>query len=78
MRNLNEMRATARGRAKSWLDEWERLLEGSVPALLAAMTSRSQYGRDLRQNSPFAGILNDDERAEVLEAWKANEAGSDA
>ena len=76
MRNLNEMRAKARGRAQAWLDEWERLLEGSVPALLTALTSRSPYGRDLRQNSPFSGILSDDERAEVLEAWKVYEAGS--
>jgi hypothetical protein len=70
------MRETARGRAKSWLDEWDRLLEGSVPALLAAMTRRSPYGRELRQNSPFAGTLSDEERTKVLAAWKAHEADS--
>lgn len=75
--NLKEMRKSARGRAQSWLDEWERLLNGSVSALLGAMTSRSQYGRDLRQNSPFAGVLSEVERAEVLAAWKRHEDGSD-
>lgn len=75
-RSLKEMSATARGRVKSWLDEWERLLKGPIPTVPASMTSRSPYGRDLRQNSPFAGILTDDERAGVLEAWTAYEAGS--
>jgi excisionase family DNA binding protein len=75
-RNLEGMRDTARGGAKSWLDEWERLLNGPVPALLGAMTSRSPYGRDLRQNSPFAGLLSEEERADLLEAWKKYEAGT--
>lgn len=74
-RNLEGMRTSARGRGRSWLDEWERLLNGPVPVLLGAMTSRSQYGRDLRQNSPFAGILSEENRSEVLEAWKKHEAG---
>lgn len=76
-RNLEGMRKSARGQAQSWLDEWEHLVNGPVPALLGAMTSRSPYGRDLRQNSPFAGVLSEAERAEVLAAWKRYEHGSD-
>lgn len=72
--NLEAMRQSARGRTLSWLDEWERLLNGPLPAVLDAMTSRSPHGRDLRQNSPFAGVLSEAERAEVLEAWKKYEA----
>lgn len=75
--NLEGMRKAARGRAQSWLDEWERLLDGTVPDLLGAMTSRSPYARDLRQNSPFAGVLSEAERVEVLEAWKRFEEGID-
>jgi hypothetical protein len=74
--NLDAMRKSARGRAKSWLDDWERLLAGRVPALLGAMTSWSPYGRELRQNSPFAGVLSETERAEVLAAWQRYEGGN--
>lgn len=75
--NLEGMRKSARGRAQSWLNEWERLLNGPVPALLGAMTSRSPYGRDLRQNSPFAGVLSEAERDEVLGSWHRYEDGYD-
>ena len=75
-RNLEGMRKSARGRAQSWLNEWERLLNGPIPALLGVMTNRSPSGRDLRQNSPFAGILSEEERANVLEAWKKHEAST--
>ena len=74
--NLERMRARARGRALSWLDEWQRLLGGSVPDLLSAMTSRSPYGRELRQNTPFAGVLSDEERTALLEAWNAHDRSS--
>ncbi|MEN8115182.1 MAG: helix-turn-helix domain-containing protein [Actinomycetota bacterium] len=73
--NLETMRRTARGQARLWLDEWERLLDGPIEDLLAALTSRSPRGRDLRQNSPFAGILTDAERNEVLASWAEDESG---
>lgn len=74
-RNLANMRASARGQAVSWLREWERLLAGSIEDLLIALTSRSPRGRDLRQNSPFAGVLSEAERAEVLASWRDHERG---
>ena len=72
--NLRQMRESSRGQARRWLDEWERLLLGPTDRLLAALVSPSPKGRELRQNSPFAGILADDERARVLQAWQAVEA----
>lgn len=72
-RNLTTMRQSARGHGVSWLDEWERLLDGSIEDLLTALTSRSPHGRDLRQNSPFAGVLSEVERAQVLSSWKEHE-----
>jgi excisionase family DNA binding protein len=71
--NLEKMRRTARGQARSWLDEWERLLDGPVEELLAALTSRSPRERDLRQNSPFAGVLSEEEREGALAAWTEHE-----
>jgi excisionase family DNA binding protein len=75
-RNLRRMRTKARGRTVSWLEEWQRLLDGPVPRLLTALTSRSPHGRELRQNTPFAGVLSDAERVSVLEAWASVEENS--
>lgn len=73
--NLATMRASARGQARLWLEEWERLLDRPVEELLAALISRTPAGRELRQNSPFAGILDPDERRAVLDAWRARAGG---
>ncbi len=72
-RNLRTMRTSARGGAVVLLDEWERLLDGPVEDLVTALTSRSPRSRELRQNSPFAGLLSVDERNRVLEAWSSAE-----
>ncbi len=69
--NLGRMRAAARGQAKRWLDEWEDLLDGPVEVVLDNLTSRSPRGRELRQNSPFAGLLTESKRAQVLSAWRS-------
>lgn len=72
--NLEQMRVSSRGQARRWLDDWERLLLGPTDRLLTTLVSPSPKGRELRQNSPFAGILTDDERARVLQAWQVAEA----
>ncbi len=72
--NLERMRTTSRGQTRLWLDEWERLLHGPVDKLLATLVSPSPKSRELRQNSPFAGLLTEAERADVLAAWQAHEA----
>lgn len=68
--NLVNMRGATRGSATRWLAEWESLIAGPIEQLLAAYTSRDLRGRELRQNSPFAGLLSDDERMEVLNQWR--------
>ncbi len=72
--NLERMRTTSRGQARLWLDEWERLLRGPVDKLLATLVSPSPKSRELRQNSPFAGLLTETERAEVLAEWQSQDA----
>ena len=49
-----------------WLASWQTLLDGPLDEILAALVSTTQEGRDLRKNSPFAGVLTQGERAEVL------------
>ena len=76
LRHLDKMRPNARGQAKKWLDEWARLLNGPVDRLLAALTDRSLRGRELRQNSPFAGALTEEPRGTALEAWRSHDVGN--
>jgi excisionase family DNA binding protein len=75
-RQLELMRATARGQARSWLDEWQRLIAGPIDSVLAALVDRSLRGRELRQNSPFAGALDDDVRTCILSNWKRFDRGN--
>lgn len=66
-RNVDKLLgSSARGSAKVWLHEWSQLLDGPIEGVLEALTSRSPRSRELRQNSPFAGILTERERHEVL------------
>ena len=64
------MRPTARGQARLWIDEWSRLLDGPLDMLLATLTDPSLRGREMRQNSPFAGLLTDEERADIVAHWR--------
>jgi excisionase family DNA binding protein len=69
-RNLEHMRDVHHGGgAGRWLDEWEELLLGSVDGVLEALTSRSPRARELRQNTPFAGVLTESERHRVLRGF---------
>jgi excisionase family DNA binding protein len=70
LRNIDTMRPRVRGSAGKWLDEWEKLLAGPIEMMLAAYTARDLRGRELRQHSPFAGLLDDAERTEVLGRWR--------
>lgn len=71
-KNLAHLDQTpARGAGRRWLVEWGTLLDGPVEGVLEALTSRTPRARELRQNSPFAGVLTERERSGVLAAFKA-------
>jgi excisionase family DNA binding protein len=77
--NLARLKATeARGASRRWLDEWERLLGGPMDRILETLTSRTPRARELRQNSPFAGVLTEAERQRVLSGFQAIHAGAGA
>jgi hypothetical protein len=62
--------AHPRGRA-ALLREWRTLLAGPIEAVLDVLCSPSPESADLRQNTPFGGILTDPERSTVLAAFRS-------
>lgn len=73
-RNLESLRVLhPRGQVVRWFDEWERLLDGPVEEIVGALTSTSPLSRELRQNTPFAGVLSKEERQQVLDEFQVAE-----
>lgn len=52
--------------AKPYVEAWERLLDLPLPELTARVLEPSEAGHDLRQVSPFAGVLSPRERWQIL------------
>jgi hypothetical protein len=70
-KNLQHLRQVhPRGMTAQWLDQWQKVLDSGEDAVFSVLTSPSARAVDLRQNSPFAGVLSDQERAAALEAFR--------
>lgn len=63
-------RVHADGSVDRWLDEWEALLDGPRDRLLAVLLDPGQHARDLRQSTPFAGVLPPAERWAAIRATR--------
>jgi hypothetical protein len=50
-----------------YADEWESILERPLPEIRRVLASDDPHADDLRQNSPFAGLLTEPERRRILE-----------
>ena len=51
-----------------YADRWRDLLARPRDEIARAIVAESQAARDLRQNSPFSGVLNEQERRRIIEA----------
>ncbi len=51
-----------------YADRWRDLLARPRDEIARAIVTESQAARDLRQNSPFSGVLNEQERRRIIEA----------
>ena len=70
-RNLSRYIARRPGPATSLWREWRAILEqDSVDRIIAVMTSKTQKATELRQASPFAGILSSEEVARTIQREK--------
>ena len=58
------------GMSVKYLDEWSKVLDKGFTAVSRVLLSVDEYSCDLRQNSPFAGVLSDERRLAVLEEFR--------
>lgn len=68
-RNLARMRL-ANPDAERLLGEWERILDGTTDHIVSSMLDPGVHGRDLRQVTPFGGVLTPVQRADVYRAFR--------
>lgn len=66
------------GMSRRWLDSWQSVLDRGPEAVLEMLTSPSALAIELRQNSPFAGVLPSEERNGVLGGFRAMERSTRA
>lgn len=51
-----------------YAERWRAILGLPIAQIADAISADSQEARDLRQNSPFAGVLNEHERRHIIES----------
>ncbi len=60
--------------ARTLFEEWEDILKRPVDAIIDAMLDPGVHARDLRQVTPFAGVLSASERADVYSKFSSAES----
>jgi excisionase family DNA binding protein len=69
--NLDRFNAVHAGTmAAHWLGLWRDALDAGPDQVLTTLTSETLQAAEMRQNSPFTGILPPDERRAVLESFR--------
>jgi excisionase family DNA binding protein len=56
--------------AERWLDRWRLTLNSGLDHVLTVLVSDAPEAAELRQNSPFTGILSEVERQRVLDSFR--------
>ena len=69
--NIERWRARRNSDELTWLNEWRELLKQPWQNIAALITEPSENAARLRQSSPFAGILTNQERWRIYEAFRA-------
>jgi len=78
---VGEARRRLRRRAEEgrihphWADEWERILAMPPPEIANEISADTKRARELRQTSPFAGMLTEQERRRLVRAVEERASG---
>ncbi|MCD0449462.1 hypothetical protein LO762_09700 [Actinocorallia sp. API 0066] len=65
-RNLERMRGREGWGRNPWLVRWRIVLDSGVDAVIEVLLSRDPEAVELRQNTPFAGVLPQEDRERLL------------
>jgi hypothetical protein len=57
--------------SKDALQEWLQIIRQGLPAVLGVFADRSDEGQRLRQSTPFAVLMPQDERAQIFAKYEA-------
>lgn len=68
--NISRWRAKSAGKGSRYLEEWEEILCRPWPEIAELITSMSEDATRLRSSSPFAGVLDADEREQIYAAFR--------
>jgi hypothetical protein len=69
--NIERWSARWKEGAPAWIHEWQELLKQPWPQVAALITEPSERAARLRQSSPFAGVLSNEERRRIYETFRA-------
>ncbi len=70
-RNLDRLEQVhPTGTSARWLARWRALIADGPEAVMRALTAESTEADELRQNSPFAGVLPERERLAIIRATR--------
>lgn len=58
------------GMATRYLAQWQEILDGGVDGVVNVLVGTDEHSSELRQNSPFAGVLSDEDRRRVLSSFR--------
>jgi excisionase family DNA binding protein len=72
-RNLDRFERIHEGTSVTrWLRRWREVLDAGPEAVMEMLTSTTPEAAELRQNSPFAGVLSERERMAALASFSAH------
>ncbi len=75
-RNLEKWLKTCSPGVRSTLLEWNEVLNSGLEPTLRLLTQWNERAIRLRQSSPFAGLLTQSERNEIIRRFKANDTAA--
>jgi hypothetical protein len=70
-RNLARWEKKSTDRKRGYLQEWRGILDQPWPQIAEMITSMNEESTRLRSSSPFAGVLDDQERERIYAAFRA-------
>ncbi len=70
-KNLSRWGEKSVGQTPRYLHEWQEILERPWPEIAELITSMNDEATRLRSSSPFAGVLNVEERDQIYAAFRA-------